>query len=89
MPTYEYECLTCGHNFECFQKMTDDPISICPECGGSTRRLMGTGGGIMFKGSGFHVNDYASDCKNPKCNRESPCCRHENRCSDKPCHGDS
>ncbi len=57
MPTYDYECKACGHEFEHFQKMSDEPLSTCPECGGALRRLIGGGTGIIFKGSGFYVTD--------------------------------
>ncbi|HUX40304.1 MAG TPA: FmdB family zinc ribbon protein [Rectinemataceae bacterium] len=57
MPTYEYECRSCSHSFEAFQSMAEDPLSSCPECGGPVRRLIGGGTGIIFKGSGFYVND--------------------------------
>lgn len=57
MPTYEYECYECGHRFEVFQKITDDPIKVCEKCKGTVRKVMFPVG-IMFKGSGFHVNDY-------------------------------
>jgi putative FmdB family regulatory protein len=57
MPTYEYECKACGHRFDAFQSMQDDPLSICPECGKELRRLIFGGSGIIFKGSGFYVND--------------------------------
>jgi len=57
MPTYEYECKSCGHTFEAFQSMSDAPLSKCPECGKEIRRLINGGGGIIFKGSGFYVND--------------------------------
>jgi putative FmdB family regulatory protein len=57
MPTYEYECRTCNHTFEKFQPMSDDPIKVCPECGGAVRRMIGGGTGIIFKGSGFYITD--------------------------------
>ncbi|HUX36807.1 MAG TPA: FmdB family zinc ribbon protein [Rectinemataceae bacterium] len=57
MPTYEYECRSCSHSFEAFQSMSEAPLSSCPECGGPVRRLIGGGTGIIFKGSGFYVND--------------------------------
>jgi putative FmdB family regulatory protein len=57
MPTYDYECTTCGHTFEAFQSMSEDPLSKCPECGKKVRRLIGGGVGIIFKGSGFYVTD--------------------------------
>ena len=59
MPTYEYQCGACGAKFEQFQRMSDDPIKICPQCGeSSVKRLMSTGVGVVFKGSGFYVTDY-------------------------------
>lgn len=61
MPTYEYECKECEHKFEVFQSMKGDPIKECPECKGEVRRLFGTGGGIIFKGSGFYATDYRSE----------------------------
>ncbi len=60
MPTYEYECASCGISFERFQKISDDPIRECPECGGDVRRLISSGGGLVFKGPGFYATDYAS-----------------------------
>ena len=61
MPTYEYKCEQCGHQFELFQSMTDEPPKTCPCCGGGVRRLIGTGAGFIFKGSGFYETDYRSD----------------------------
>ena len=61
MPTYEYECKKCSHTFEQFQRMSDAPLKRCPKCKGSLRRLMGTGAGIIFKGSGFYQTDYRSE----------------------------
>lgn len=58
MPTYEYECVNCGHRFELFQKITDNPIDKCPKCKEKVIRLIGSGGGIIFKGSGFYATDY-------------------------------
>ena len=60
MPTYEYECLKCGYKFEEFQNMTDEPLKVCPRCGGKLRRLIGAGAGIIFKGKGFYQTDYKS-----------------------------
>jgi putative FmdB family regulatory protein len=57
MPTYDYECTSCGHTFEAFQSMSDKPLSKCPECGKKVQRLIGGGIGIIFKGSGFYVTD--------------------------------
>ena len=61
MPTYEYECLKCGHVFESFQKITDEPLKHCPKCKGKVKRKIGAGAGIIFKGSGFYATDYRSD----------------------------
>jgi len=59
MPTYEYLCRNCGHTLEEFQSITEDPLVRCPKCGKETlARVMGTGGGVIFKGSGFYLTDY-------------------------------
>ncbi len=58
MPTYDYRCLKCGKIFEAFQKMTDKPLKKCVHCGGEVKRLIGSGTGIIFKGSGFYETDY-------------------------------
>ena len=57
MPTYEYECKSCGHSFDVFQSMNDEPFKICPECGKEIRRLINGGTGVIFKGGGFYVTD--------------------------------
>jgi len=57
MPTYEYECKSCAHNFEVFQSMSDQPVKECPKCGSEVRRLIFGGSGVIFKGSGFYVTD--------------------------------
>ncbi len=56
MPLYEYECKACGVRFERMQRFSDDPLQICPECGGEVQRLIQPVG-IIFKGSGFYVTD--------------------------------
>jgi len=62
MPTYEYVCNNCQHEFEQFQSMKARPIRKCPECGKlSLQRLIGAGAGIIFKGSGFYQTDYRSE----------------------------
>ena len=59
MPTYEYYCEGCAHEFERFQKMSDDHVKVCPECGESkVVRRISKGGGILFKGPGFYATDY-------------------------------
>lgn len=62
MPTYEYQCQRCEHAFEEFQSIKAKPLRKCPECGKmSLKRLIGTGAGIIFKGSGFYETDYRSE----------------------------
>ena len=63
MPTYEYECLTCKHQFEVVQSMKDPHLKDCPQagCPGPIRRKIGRGAGIIFKGTGFYETDYRSD----------------------------
>jgi putative FmdB family regulatory protein len=71
MPTYEYECEKCGHRFEVFQSMSDAPKKRCPKCRGKVRRLIGTGAGMIFKGSGFYATDYRSDSYKQQKKKES------------------
>jgi putative FmdB family regulatory protein len=62
MPTYDYECDACAHEFEEFQSFSEKPLTKCPKCGKKKlRRLFGTGAGVIFKGSGFYETDYRSD----------------------------
>jgi len=60
MPTYDYECSSCGHRFEEFQSITASPLEKCPKCGRKVSRLIGNGSGIIFRGSGFYQTDYRS-----------------------------
>jgi putative FmdB family regulatory protein len=57
MPTYEYRCRDCGHSFEIVQKMSDEPLTHCPECGGDLRKVFAPPA-ISFKGSGFYATDH-------------------------------
>jgi len=61
MPTYEYQCENCGYSFEEFQSITAEPLTICPKCQGHVRRLISSGNGFLFKGSGFYITDYRSE----------------------------
>ncbi len=62
MPTYDYLCRKCDHQFEQFQSITSNPLRKCPECGKiELKRLIGSGAGIIFKGSGFYETDYRSE----------------------------
>ncbi len=58
MPTYEYRCQKCDHTFEAFQTMMEKPLRKCPKCGGAVKRLISSGAGLIFKGSGFYITDY-------------------------------
>lgn len=62
MPTYEYECRKCGKRHEAFQSIIAKPLTKCPKprCGGRLKRLLGSGSGLLFKGSGFYITDYRS-----------------------------
>jgi putative FmdB family regulatory protein len=62
MPTYEYKCEACGNEFEQFQSITAAPTKKCPKCGkNKVKRLISTGAGLIFKGSGFYITDYRSE----------------------------
>src|SRR5216110_3224087 len=79
MPTYEYACEKCGQNFDAFQSMRDEPFRECPKelCRlpkwghGKVKRLLGTGAGLIFKGSGFYTTDYRSDSYKEAAKKES------------------
>ncbi len=71
MPTYEYECSSCGHRFEVFQSIKDRPRRKCPECGKGVKRLIGAGSAVIFKGSGFYQTDYRSSDYKKKAESES------------------
>ena len=75
MPTYEYKCTKCGHRFEIFQSMKDEPLTTCPVCKGKIKRLIGAGAGPIFKGTGFYQTDYKnpsnSQTSNSKTNNQS------------------
>ena len=73
MPTYEYSCDSCGNDFEVFQKMSDEPVHVCPKCGQAVRRVLSAGIGISFKGSGFYVNDAHPHSESHQHSQESAC----------------
>lgn len=70
MPTYEYECLKCGYQFERFQKISEEPLKRCPKCKSKVRRLIGGGCGLIFKGSGFYITDYKRNKNSPETSGE-------------------
>ena len=80
MPTYEYHCEKCGKNFEAFQSMRDEPFRECPKelCQqktwghGKVKRLLGTGAGLIFKGSGFYTTDYRSNSYKEAAKKDAP-----------------
>lgn len=76
MPAYEYECAACKHRFEQRKKMSDPPVSVCPTCGGSVRRLIGGGAGVISKGSGSSASGAASSCDfgGACCGQGNACC---------------
>ena len=79
MPTYEYACQKCGRNFDAYQSMRDAPFEVCPKelCRqarwgkGKVKRLLGTGAGLIFKGSGFYTTDYRSNSYKEGAKKES------------------
>ncbi|MBL7131265.1 MAG: zinc ribbon domain-containing protein [Candidatus Omnitrophica bacterium] len=83
MPTYEYECEDCGYKFEKFQKMSDKPIKKCPKCAGGTKRLIGKGIGVIFKGQGFYATDYKKGVSSGR-----TCCGRDEPCDKPPCSDD-
>lgn len=73
MPTYEYICRKCGFEFEQFQRMSAEPLKICPKCGrASVQRKISGGAGLIFKGSGFYVNDYGSKKETKSSSKNRP-----------------
>jgi putative FmdB family regulatory protein len=79
MPTYEYVCAKCGHEFEKFQSMSESPLTVCPKelCGqkkwgkGKVKKQIGAGAGLIFKGSGFYITDYRSEKYKAAAKKES------------------
>ncbi|PQO42191.1 FmdB family zinc ribbon protein [Blastopirellula marina] len=87
MPTYEYQCDACDHKFEEFQSISADPLTKCPECKKKKlRRLFSTGGGLLFKGSGFYITDYRSDSYKKSAEKGS---KSSDSSSSKPAKSDS
>ena len=80
MPTYEYACSKCGHEFEIFQSMKDKALATCPkeQCGmkrwgrGTVKKKMGAGAGLIFKGSGFYITDYRSENYKQAAKKDAP-----------------
>ena len=70
MPTYTYICTGCGHEFDVFQNITANPLTVCSECGGELRKKISGGAGLVFKGSGFYITDYKNKSQ-PKTAKKS------------------
>ena len=73
MPTYDYECQKCGHQFEARQSMKDAHLTDCPQeaCEGPVKRKIGLGAGFIFKGNGFYITDYRSDAYKAAAKKDS------------------
>jgi putative FmdB family regulatory protein len=92
MPTYEYHCSKCDKNFEVFQSMKDDAYKTCPEAQcqmkpwghGEVKRLLGTGAGLIFKGSGFYITDYRSEGYKQAAKKDTGGGSTETKAADKP-----
>jgi len=87
MPNYDYKCKKCSYVFEVFQSMKAARLKTCPKCGGKVERLIGAGGGIIFKGSGFYATDYGkkgrkAGKKDPAASQPSDACK---KCTDDTC----
>ncbi len=86
MPTYEYQCRSCGYKFEVMQNITEAPLTNCPQCGGNVNRLVSGGSGFILKSSAHGGSDgQRSECLLEQTGRT--CCGREERCG-KPACGD-
>ena len=87
MPTYEYECRACHRRFERLQSITAKPAASCPKCGKAAKRLISSGAGFLFKGSGFYATDYRSSGCKKRASEESKSCSGEPKSGSGPCSG--
>ncbi|MBN2054665.1 zinc ribbon domain-containing protein [bacterium] len=85
MPTYEYRCESCGHQFDRWQGMSDPPLRECPKCHGPVKRLIGAGSGFIFKGGAPTASNGKMAHSMPECGREKPCCGRDQPCETKTC----
>jgi putative FmdB family regulatory protein len=86
MPTYEYVCTACSHEFDEFQSITAKPLRKCPDCGKNTlKRKIGTGAGVIFRGSGFYETDYRSESytKAAKAEKDAAAPKSDTKSADK------
>ena len=88
MPTYEYECLSCGMRFERRQAIAENPVTVCPECRGTVRRLLSSGTAVVVKGGGASFPRQGDrGCSLEQAGRT--CCGREERCGKPPCGSES
>jgi putative FmdB family regulatory protein len=88
MPTYEYACQKCGHAFEVFQSMKDEPLKTCPKCRKpALKRLVGGGAGLIFKGSGFYITDYKNTAAKSGGDKGASAPQKSKPAADKPASG--
>ena len=85
MPTYDYKCKGCGHVFELFHGMSENPAPHCPKCGEPCERLISGGAGVVFKGNGFYATDYRGNPGRASCDRTTRCCGRTEPCDTPPC----
>jgi putative FmdB family regulatory protein len=84
MPTYDYKCTKCNHSLEAFQKMSDDPLKVCPQCSKEgLLRVPSKGVGLAFKGNGFYITDYGPNRPAEKSGSCCPCGSNKGSCSSK------
>lgn len=84
MPTYDYKCDGCEHTFELFQHITENPVKKCPACGKlKAKRMIGSGGAIIFKGAGFYQTDYRSEEYKSKVKKETESGKTETKTPEK------
>ncbi|MDD5116515.1 MAG: zinc ribbon domain-containing protein [Candidatus Omnitrophica bacterium] len=81
MPTYEYECLSCGHKFEVLQGIKEKPLSKCPKCSKKVRKLISSTGGFIFKGAGFYATDYKKPARQSAEAAASSCPKAKQGCT--------
>jgi len=84
MPTYDYICVDCSHEFEEFQKMSDPVIEKCPQCNGTVKRKISGGAGLLFKGNGFYITDYKKSAGNKEEKGDKPTKKENSESKEKP-----
>jgi len=82
MPTYEYQCSTCGNRFEKYQSFSDEPVKICPNCGNEVRKVF-SAAGVIFKGSGWYINDSRKSSRGSKSEDKTELVTNENKSESK------